>query len=51
MHDRETSLTSNLSHFHKEGGKKMHDRETSLTSNLSHFHKEGGKKCMTERLA
>jgi hypothetical protein len=40
--DRETSLTSNLNPFRKDGGNTP-ERQTSLTSNLNPFRKDGGK--------
>ena len=37
MHDREISLTFNISFFRKDGGKHMTMRETSMPSNLSPY--------------
>ena len=41
--DRETSLTSNLSPFRKDGKNNalQGERETCMTSNLSPFRKDG----------
>jgi hypothetical protein len=41
-HERETSMTSNLSPSRKEGGKRV-NRETGLTSNVSLCRKERGR--------